>query len=224
MIIPSIDLIGGKAVQLRQGKEKVLERDDVFALVEEFNKYGEIAVIDLDAALEKGNNTDLIKQICKSAKCRVGGGIRTIEKANELLESGAKKIIIGTKATPEFLQQLPREKVIVAIDAKGKNIVNNGWRNKTKKIPKLTIKELEKYCSEFLFTNVDKEGLMQGFDFEKAKQLIGITTNKLTFAGGITTIDEIRQLEKLKVNSQIGMALYTGKIKLKDAVLPEVRK
>src|SRR3989338_11077304 len=131
MIIPSIDLINGKAVQLKQGKEKVLEREDVLELALEFRKYGEIAVIDLDAAFGKGNNIELIKQICKIADCRVGGGIRTVKKANEILGFGAKKIIIGTKATPKFLKQLPKDRIIVAIDAKDGFVVNKGWKNKT---------------------------------------------------------------------------------------------
>lgn len=212
MIIPSIDLMNGKAVQLRQGKEKVLEREDVFELVKEFSKY-EIAVIDLDAALQKGDNLELIKKICKTAKCRVGGGIRTIEKANEILKF-AKKIIIGTKATPEFLKQLPKEKLIVAIDTKDGFVVNKGWTESTNKTPGKMIKELEKYCSEFLFTNVNKEGMMQGVDFEIVKRIRDLTTNKITVAGGITTIEDIKHLERLSCNSQIGMALYTGKIKL----------
>src|SRR3989338_7142605 len=118
MIIPSIDLMNGKAVQLKQGKEKVLERNDVLGLALEFRRYGELAVIDLDAAIGKGDNLNLIKKICKIADCRVGGGIRTIEKANEIMRAGAKKIIIGTKATPKFLKQLPKERVVVAIDTK----------------------------------------------------------------------------------------------------------
>ncbi|MDP3766195.1 MAG: HisA/HisF-related TIM barrel protein, partial [Nanoarchaeota archaeon] len=160
MIIPSIDLMNGKAVQLKQGKEKVLERKDVLALAKEFGKYGEIAVIDLDAALGKGNNSELIKKICKIADCRVGGGIRTIEKANEILQAGAKKIIIGTKANSEFLKQLPKDRVMVAIDAKDNYVVTEGWTKKTNATPQQLISRLESYCSGFLFTNVDKEGLM----------------------------------------------------------------
>ncbi len=214
MIIPSIDLMGGKAVQLRQGKEKVLERDNVLELAAEFSKYGEIAVIDLDAALGSGNNLELIKKICKIADCRVGGGIRTIEKANEILQAGAKKVIIGTKATPKFLAQLPKDRVIAAIDAKEGVVVNKGWTAKTSRTPKDLIKELEQYCCEFLFTDVDREGLMKGIDFGKIKKLKELTQNKLTAAGGISFMNEIRLLEDSGVNSQLGMSLYTGKIKL----------
>ena len=214
MIIPSIDLMDGKAVQLKQGKEKVLERENVLELAKEFSKYGELAVIDLDAAMGKGDNLELIKKLCKITACRVGGGIRTIEKAEEILRAGAKKIIIGTKATPEFLKQLPKEKLIVAVDTIGGYVINKGWANKTKKAPEEVIKELESYCSEFLFTNVDKEGLMQGFDFDKAIKLKKLTKNKITAAGGITTNEDAIKLERLGFNSQIGMALYTGKINL----------
>lgn len=217
MIIPSIDLMYGKAVQLRQGKEKVLERKNVLELAKEFSKYGEIAVIDLDAAMGKGNNLELIKKICKIADCRVGGGIRTIEKANELLQAGAKKIIIGTKATPEFLKQLPKGRVIAAVDSKEGYVVTKGWTEKTKQKPQELITKLEPYCSGFLFTNVDKEGLMQGIDFGIVKKLRKLTKNNLTVAGGISSIEDIKKLEELGADSQLGMALYTGKIKLNEA-------
>jgi phosphoribosylformimino-5-aminoimidazole carboxamide ribotide isomerase len=212
MIIPSIDLMDGKAVQLKQGKEKILERENVLELAREFSKYGEVAVIDLDAALSKGNNIELIKKICRIASCRVGGGIKTTEKAKEILSYGAKKIIIGTKATPEFLKQLPKDKLIVAIDTKDNVVVKKGWTEKTEETPEEVIKKLENYCSEFLFTNVNKEGLMQGFDFEKVMNLVKLTKNKITVAGGITTIEDIKKLENIGCNSQLGMALYTGKI------------
>ena len=219
MIIPSIDLMNGKAVQLRQGKEKVLERKDVLGLAKEFSKYGEIAVIDLDAAMGKVSNLGLIKKICKIADCRVGGGIRTIEKANELLQAGAKKVIIGTKATPEFLKQLPKGRVIAAVDTKDGYVVTKGWTNKTKEKPEELIKKLEPYCSGFLFTNVDKEGLMQGIDFGIVKKLKAITKNNLTVAGGISSIEDIKKLESLRADSQLGMALYKGKINLDEAFI-----
>lgn len=216
MIIPSIDLMDGKAVQLQQGQasNKIVEKENVLALAKEFSKYGEIAVIDLDAALGKGNNIEIIKKLCKIADCRVGGGIRTIEKANEILQAGAKKIIIGTNASPEFLKQLPKDRLIVAIDTKDGVVVTKGWTEKTGKTPEQAIQELEPYCSEFLFTNVNKEGMMQGFDIEKVKTLRNLAKNKITAAGGITSKEDICLLEDLGVNSQIGMALYTGKINL----------
>ena len=219
MIIPSIDLMDGKAVQLRQGREKVLEKENVLELAKEFSRVGEIAVIDLDAALGKGDNTELIMQICKIADCRVGGGIRTVEKAYKMLKAGAKKIIIGTKAKPEFLKQLPNEKVIVAVDTKNRFVVDKGWTRSTAKRAEDLIKELECYCSEFLFTNVDKEGLLKGCDLEKIRSIRKLTKNKITVAGGISTIDEIKQIEQLDYNSQLGMALYTGKISLSDAFI-----
>lgn len=217
MIIPSIDLMEGKAVQLRQGKEKVLERENVLELAKEFRKYGEIAVIDLDAAFGKGDNSDLIKQICRISDCRVGGGIRTTEKAKEILKAGANKVIIGTKASPEFLKELPREKVIVAIDSKDGKVVTKGWTEKTSKTPLQVIGELEPYCSEFLYTNVNREGMLGGINKDEIKKLREATKNKFTVAGGITAIEEIKLLESLDANSQLGMSIYTGKISLAEA-------
>ncbi|MBI2576893.1 bifunctional phosphoribosyl-AMP cyclohydrolase/phosphoribosyl-ATP diphosphatase HisIE [Candidatus Woesearchaeota archaeon] len=217
MIIPSIDLMDGKAVQLRQGKEKVLERKDVVELAKEFRKYGDIAVIDLDAAWGKGNNMKLVEELCSIADCRVGGGIRTVEKANGLLQAGAKKIIIGTKANPQFLRGLPKDKVIVAVDTKGGFVVNKGWTSKTRLTPQEMIPDLEPYCSGFLFTDVDREGLMEGIDVKKISALQGLTKNKLTIAGSITSSPEIKWLEDRGFDAQLGMALYTGKINLPDA-------
>lgn len=216
MIIPSIDLMGGKAVQLRQGKEKVLEREDVFDLAREFSKYGEIAVIDLDAALGNGDNLELIKELCNSFDCRVGGGIRDLAKANQILGFGAKKIIIGTKANGDFLKNLPKERIIVAVDVKDGIVVDKGWMNNTGRKPEELIKDIEDYCSELLFTNVDVEGMMKGADFEMIRKIASSTKNKITVAGGISSLEEIKLIEGLGLNSQLGMALYTGNIRLED--------
>ncbi|MDD9953237.1 MAG: bifunctional phosphoribosyl-AMP cyclohydrolase/phosphoribosyl-ATP diphosphatase HisIE [Candidatus Woesearchaeota archaeon] len=213
MIIPSIDIMNGKAVQLVQGKEKALESaKDPLALAKEFNRYGEVAVIDLDAALGKGENSTLIKELCRVADCRVGGGIRTVERANDYLAAGAKKIILGTKATQEFLQRLPKERVIVAIDTKDGVVVTEGWRKSTKKTPQEQIDTLSPYCSGFLYTNVNREGCMQGVDFEKIKELN--VKSSLTVAGGITTTEDIQKITGLGYDAQVGMALYTGKLNL----------
>ncbi|MFC1697345.1 HisA/HisF-related TIM barrel protein [Nanoarchaeota archaeon] len=221
MIIPSIDLMDGKAVQLKQGKEKIVERENVFEIAEQFSNF-EIAVIDLDAALNKGSNIELIKQLCQKYKCRVGGGIRTVKIAKELIDAGATKIIIGTKAEKRFIADLlkviPKEKIIVAIDTKGDFIVNKGWTKMTYKTPYQLISELEEYCSEFLFTNVNIEGTMQGFCLRKIEQIQNATFNKITAAGGITTIDQMQKLEKQNINSQIGMALYTGRINMNNLI------
>ena len=217
MIIPSIDIMDGKAVQLRQGREKVLEREDVLTLAKEFRKYGEIAVIDLDAALGKGDNLQLVKEICKLADCRVGGGIRTIERANALLQAGARKLIIGTQATRQFLKQIPKGRIIVAVDTKEGFVVNKGWKARTKKRPKDLIAEVEDCCSGFLFTDVDREGMLKGIDVRKAKRIRDLTKNRVTFAGGITGVADVMLLESLGLDSQIGMSLYTEKVSLPEA-------
>ncbi len=219
MLIPSIDLMSGKAVQLKQGKEKVLEREDVIELAKHFGRYGELAVIDLDAAMGKGDNEKLIKEICKVAKCRVGGGIRDEEKARKMLANGAYKIIIGTAANEELLSKLPKDKVIVAIDSKQGKITTEGWTKELSSTPEDFVKRFENYCSGFLYTIVDKEGLMTGTDIEAIKKIRGITKNSLTAAGGISTVEEVKTLLKMNVSTQLGMSIYTGAIKLEDAFL-----
>ncbi len=229
MIIPSIDLMNGKAVQLRHGEEKVLERDNPIELANEFNKYNEIAVIDLDAAMDVGNNDAVIRQICNIADCRVGGGIRNVDRAKELISWGASKIILGSKAfennkiNHQFLSSLnsaiSRQNTIIAIDAFEGEIVTQAWKHKTGLRLFDVVKKLEKYASEFLYTCVEKEGGLQGTDLETIGQLRKSTMNQLTVAGGVTTLDEIKTLAELGVDVQLGMAIYTGKIKLDDAFI-----
>src|SRR5271168_3140845 len=135
MIVCSIDLIGGKAVQLERGERLVLERDDVLALAERFGRLGEVAVIDLDAALQSGDNCELIESLCRIAHVRVGGGIRDVERARRYLRAGAQRVIIGTAADPELLRQLPRERTMVAIDSRNGHVTTNGWREVTTESP-----------------------------------------------------------------------------------------
>lgn len=217
--------MNSKAVQLVQGKreQKKIEIDNILGLARKFSKYN-IQLIDLDAAMGKGDNLRIIKIICKQFKCRVGGGIRTLEKAKEIIKAGAKKIIIGSAAFKEgkinilFLKQLNKyvgkDKIIIAIDSKKGKIVIKGWKESTNISTLKVVKELEPYCSEFLYTYVDKEGMMQGTDFSTLRSLKQLTNNEITAAGGISSIEEVNRLERLKVNSVLGMALYTGKIKL----------
>jgi phosphoribosyl-ATP pyrophosphohydrolase/phosphoribosyl-AMP cyclohydrolase len=218
MIIASIDLMDGKAVQLKQGKEKVLEREDIFELAKYYSRFGDIAVIDLDSALGNGkNNEKLIEQLCKIAPCRVGGGIRTIEKAKRLLANGAKKIIIGTAASVEFLSQLPANRVIVAIDSKNGKITTEGWTKEIDKTPLDYIEHFDDLCSGYLYTIVEREGMMQGCDISAIEELRKATKKEFVAAGGISSIEEIVQLNKKNISTQLGMCIYTDAVKLEDA-------
>lgn len=220
MLIPSIDLMDGKAVQLRQGKEteKVLEREDVIELAKYYSKFGDIAVIDLDSAFNNGkNNEKLIEQLCKIAPCRVGGGIRTVDKAQRLIAYGAKKIIIGTAASEEFLSQLPKDKVIVAIDTKNGKITTEGWTKELDKTPADYIKHFDDLCSGYLYTIVENEGMMQGCDMPLIEEVRKATKKEFVAAGGISTITEIVNLNHMNISTQLGMCIYTGAIKLEDA-------
>jgi len=225
MLIASIDILNGKAVQLKQGKKKILERDNPLELAKDFNVHGEIAVIDLDAAFEKGENEDLIRKICTIANCRVGGGIRDIQKAKRIFSFGADKIIISTiafkddKINEKFLQELKDElgtnKIIIAIDALKGEIVTNGWRHNTGINVYDAVAKLEKYCDSFLFTMVENEGCLSGIDLRAIKNLK--TKNQITVAGGIKNTNEIIELSKEGYDVQVGMALYTGKIDIDRA-------
>ncbi len=217
MIIPSIDIMDGKAVQLKQGTTKVLERENVFELAEYFSHFGEIAIVDLDAAMGKGDNFDLIKQLIKKYPARVGGGIRTAKKAKELIAAGAKKVIIGTAASEALLSELPKNNVIVAIDTKNGKIVTHGWLNTTEFKPEEYINKFDNYCSGYLYTIVEKEGMMGGTDLDSIKRIRELTENEITAAGGICTLEEIKQINDTGVNCQLGMALYTGKLDMTEA-------
>jgi phosphoribosyl-ATP pyrophosphohydrolase/phosphoribosyl-AMP cyclohydrolase len=227
----------GKAVQLIEGKEKVLEKDNPLELAHDFDRFGEIAVIDLDAAMGKGNNLSLIKQLCQRAECRVGGGIRSVTQAKELVSYGASKIIIGSKAFENdalnirFLEELAnaigKERIIAAVDARNREIVTRGWRHATGLDLFETAELLEPYVYGLLFTCVEKEGHLQGTDLETIKQLRKVFSKPLTAAGGIQSLEEIEVLSKIDTDIQLGMALYTEKINLTDAFvcsLPPINK
>ncbi len=219
MIVASIDLRGGKAVQLRQGQYPVLERDDVLDLATRFGRLGEIAIIDLDAAFGEGNNSELILELCRIARCRVGGGIRDVERAKRYLRGGAASIIIGTAANEEFLRQLPRERVLVALDARAGHVAVDGWRSTTGETPFERARRFEALCSGFLYTDIEREGMLGGIDLAAASQLRERISGRLTFAGGVTTTDDIVALDRLDIDAQVGMALYTGRIDPVDAVV-----
>lgn len=226
MIIPCIDLMGGKVVQLVRGREKALEAESPLAMLERFSAFPEIQVIDLDAALGHGSNDELVKLVAGRAVTRVGGGVRSVERARVLIEQGARKIIVGTAAFHEagvnhqFLASLSQaigpSRLIVALDSQGGRIVVKGWRESLRLTAEGALRPLEPYCSGFLCTYVDKEGMMQGTDLDWFRTLRRATRLELTAAGGITTLEEVRQLIEMKVNAAIGMAVYTGRLQLDE--------
>jgi phosphoribosyl-ATP pyrophosphohydrolase len=221
MLIPSIDLLDGKAVQLQQGQEgkKVYERNDVFKLLEKFSLYGEVAIIDLNAAMGKGNNKSLIEQLLKQKACRVGGGIRDLETARSYLAAGASKIIIGTSATKDFVRKLPKNSLIFAIDAKGDYLTTHGWKKTQEQKVIDIIPQLALDCGEFLYTQVEKEGMMSGIDKARIEKVIKASSIPVTVAGGITSYQDLQWINSRGANSQIGMAIYSGEMKLDNALL-----
>ncbi len=225
MIVPSIDLMQGRAVQLRRGRDFVLDGGDPMARLEEFAVAGEVAVVDLDAALGNGSNASLIRAMVRQAPCRVGGGIRDLDAARGWLDAGAARIMIGTAASPEFCGALPRERVIAAVDAERGHVVVEGWRTATGTPVLDRIRDLAPLVGGFLFTQVEHEGAMSGFDFPAVVDAVRAAGQaRLTAAGGITTATEIAELDRIGADAQVGMALYTGRLSLGEAVAAPLAK
>jgi phosphoribosylformimino-5-aminoimidazole carboxamide ribotide isomerase len=226
MIIPCIDLMGGKVVQLVQGREKALEADSPEEMLRRFAAFPQIQVIDLDAAIGSGANDELVKLVASKAITRVGGGVRTVERAQTLLQQGAFKVIVGTSAFTKdgpnhaFLEALAdaigRDRIVLALDSKGGKIVVKGWRESTDLRAEDVVRQLEPYCSGFLCTYVDKEGMMQGTDLNWFRRLREATSHEITAAGGITEISDIEALAGMKIHAAVGMAIYTGHLDLKQ--------
>src|SRR5260370_39373052 len=218
MIVPSIALITGRAVQLRRGRDFVLDGGYPLARLEEFAVAGEVAVVDLDGALGRGSNAELIGTMVRRAPCRVGGGIRDLETARGWLDAGAAKIVIGTAATPEFCAALPRERLIAAVDAERGQVVVDGWRTATGVSVLGRIHELAPFVGGFLFTQVEREGAMDGFDFPAVAAAARAAGDaRLTAAGGGTTAAEVAALDGIGADAQVGMALYSGRLALREA-------
>jgi phosphoribosylformimino-5-aminoimidazole carboxamide ribotide isomerase len=226
VIIPCIDLMDGKVVQLVQGREKALDGPPPEEMLRRFAEFPEIQVIDLDAAIGRGSNDAIVEFLVRRAATRVGGGVRTVERARALVEQGARKVIVGTAAfgpsgvRAEFLEPLAhaigRERVLVALDSKDGKIVVKGWREATALSAEAVLGLLEPYCAGFLCTYVDKEGMLEGTDLDWFRRLRAATPLELTAAGGISTLDEIRELQRLGIHAALGMAIYTGRLSLAE--------
>lgn len=224
MLIPSIDLKGGAVVQLVQGERLAIRDEDVFAWVDRFKPYPKVQVIDLDAAMGVGDNLALVRQIAGSLSCRVGGGIRSIDRARDVLAAGAAQVIVGSalfadgRPDVEFAARLRddigRERIIGSVDSRGGRVVIHGWKTVLPLTAAEAVRALEPYCDEFLYTHVDNEGLMRGTDMAAIRAVAESTIRRVTAAGGITTQAEIDQLDAIGIDAVVGMALYTRTLSL----------
>lgn len=220
MVIPCIDLMGRKVVQLVQGdpKHKALELPDALAVLEKFRDFAEVQVIDLDAAMGREGQRDIVRELCGRKPCRVGGGIRSAERALEAVNDGAHKVIVGSAAfnshgiDRDFLQRLSqtvaRGKLMIAVDCLGDRVAIHGWRDVLPLTSGEALPQLEPYCSEFLCTCIDVEGKLQGTNLDWFRRLRAVTQLPITAAGGITTDEEIRALDELGMHAALGMAIY----------------
>jgi phosphoribosylformimino-5-aminoimidazole carboxamide ribotide isomerase len=220
MILPCIDLMDGKVVQLVQGRDKALEGDAPLEMLRKFAAFPEIQVIDLDAAIGNSENNALVELLASRARCRVGGGVRTPGRARRLIDQGAHRVIVGTAAFTPALEHIAKEvgpeRLIIALDSKHGKIVVKGWREATEFTAEEVIGRLEPFCSGFLCTYVDKEGMLQGTDLDWFRRLRAATKHEITAAGGITTLEDVRELLAMNVHAALGMAIYTGRLDLAE--------
>lgn len=225
MIVPSIDIRDGRAVQLRRGKELVLDGGDPLERLDEFAIAGEVAVVDLDAALGRGSNASIIRRMVRRAQCRVAGGIRDRDAARAWLDAGAAKVVIGTALSPDLCAALPRDRVIAAVDAEYGEVVVDGWREKSGATVLERIRQLKSLVGGFLFTQVEREGEMGGYDLTAVTAAVHAAGDAhVTAAGGITTPGDVAALDRIGADAQIGMALYTGRLPLGDAVAAPLQR
>jgi phosphoribosylformimino-5-aminoimidazole carboxamide ribotide isomerase len=223
VLIPSIDLMGGKVVQLVQGERKALESTDFDYWIERFTGYPVVQLIDLDAAMGTGSNRELLPQFTSRLPCQVGGGIRSVQAAREALAAGARKIIVGSalvrgaRVNTEFAEKLAQAvgagRIIAALDARGGKVAVHGWRELAAVTPVTMLREVERYCGGFLYTHIETEGLMQGIPLEAVRELRGATAHRLMAAGGIRSLEEVDALDAMGVDAVVGMAIYTGRMK-----------
>ena len=222
MLIPSIDLMEGKVVQLVQGSRKALEFDNLQEWIDRFSKYPLVQVIDLDAAMDRGNNHDLVREIARQISCQVGGGIRTIDSARATLQLGAQRVIIGSSLISEgtvnttFARQISEElgpdKLVFAVDSRGGYVSIKGWQEATQIKAADMMRVLEPFCSAFLYTNIDTEGMLKGIPLDVVRDLRDATSRRLIAAGGIRSQEEVDALDAIGVDAVVGMAIYRNLI------------
>jgi phosphoribosylformimino-5-aminoimidazole carboxamide ribotide isomerase len=230
VLIPSIDLMGGKIVQLEQGRTKKLEFDNFGQWMERFSAFPLVQLIDLDAAIGTGDNRGLLKIFLERLPCQVGGGLRSVAAAEQILELGARRVIVGStlirngKIDAAFAEEISSKvgpnRLVFAVDSKAGKVVIRGWREQTAITPLDMILALESFAGAFLYTHIDTEGLMTGIPLERVQSLRASTTRQLIVAGGISSNQEIERLHEMNVDAVVGMALYLGKLDLRKAGSP----
>jgi len=228
VLIPSIDLMGGKVVQLVQGETKALEFDNFEQWVERFSSFPLVQLIDLDAAKGGKSNSQLIEYFVRRLPCQVGGGIRSVENARDMLKLSAQRVILGSALIHEgsvnldFATQIAAElgadKLVFAIDSRGGKVAICGWREITSVSPLHMVKELDQFCGAFLYTHIDSEGLMSGLPLDPVRELRQVATKQLIVAGGISSYEEVERLHAMGVDAVVGMALYSGRLSLPDSI------
>jgi phosphoribosylformimino-5-aminoimidazole carboxamide ribotide isomerase len=228
MLIPAIDLKDGAVVQLVQGERLAIRDEDIAKWVKRFERFPRVQVIDLDAAMRKGDNLAIVRRIAGQLTCRVGGGVRTVDRARDILAAGAQAVIAGSalfkdgrpdlEFAKEMADAIGPERFIAAVDSRGGHVVVDGWKTVLPVTAVEAVGALEPYCSEFLYTHVDNEGLMKGTNIPAILQVRHATSRRVTAAGGITTREEIEELHASGVDSVVGMAVYTGTLELDDIV------
>ncbi len=226
MLIPSIDLQNGRIVQLIQGEKLAIETTDTEAWIARFARFPKVQLIDLDAAMGKGSNLALVKTICGRLPCRVGGGIRSVERAREVLDAGAHAVIVSSalfrdgRVDTVFARSLAEavgaDRIIAAVDSRGGQVVIHGWKTPLPITAVEAVREVEPFCGEFLYTHVDTEGLMGGTDIAAILAVRRATGRRVTAAGGITTREDIDRLDAEAVDAVVGMAIYTGQLNLDE--------
>jgi phosphoribosylformimino-5-aminoimidazole carboxamide ribotide isomerase len=222
MLIPSIDLQGGRIVQLVQGEKLALATDAIDEWIARCQGWPKVQLIDLDAAKGVGHNSELVGRICGQLPCRVGGGIRSVDRAHEILALGATHVILGSAFfrggavdsvfARRLAEEVGPERIVAAVDSKGGNVVVHGWRTAVPLTAVQAIRALEPFVGAFLYTHVDREGLMRGTDLDAIARVRAATSREVIAGGGITTLEEIDQLDRLGVDAVVGMALYTGRL------------
>jgi len=224
VLIPSIDLQGGRIVQLVQGERLAIEANDPEVWITRFSGFPRVQLIDLDAAKGQGDNSAMVRQICRRLPCRVGGGIRSVERARDVLDAGAHAVIASSALFRDgavdavfartLAEAIGPERLIAAVDSRGGHVAIHGWRTVLPMTAVDAVRALEPFCAEFLYTHVDNEGLMQGTDLDAILAVRRATTRRVTAAGGITTWEEIDRLDAYQVDAVVGMAVYTGELPL----------